>query len=430
MQAPPLANRAAQALARPWRDTPAARPAFSRLAVSRGPARLSIASKDLDFSWGTTAACYSFIMLLLWLSILAAGSRMDSFFRNAGPTLLPCLFFVRVTYVVVKKALVRQHTFSFAEDKWEVTCRRVFGLLSTRQYASGHTAHIVAARVAASGITASQLTTAIQILQQESAVNPGGPASHTHRIATVSTVYTAGATSVPLSLTEQEFIVAEVNRYLERVRGIPIPSCIENTLFVDQSGSAVLAPPPHADRLPVPPRVLPVFAGGAPFARPVALVPPVPLTGCRMSSILTEGGLGREGCTIVLQRNHLPIYSRFVSGLRMRCVWMWGIFLGICSSMHLYGGFWVFFAVGLLAGAVQLFYSVWTVDQLLLSEHDWVLKQHVLGRKVRRGGQWTYGLVVDSGPLSDLLGAQVQPPFVSTLCLAFMTRFALASASA
>jgi hypothetical protein len=212
--------------------------------------------------------------------------------------------------------------------------------------------------------------------------------------------------SVPLSLTEQEFIVAEVNRYLERTRGTPIPDLIENTLLVDPGGVAVLAPLPHAHRCPMPPLVLPVFDGGAPFARPLALVPRAPLAGCRMSTSLTQGGLGRECCTIVLQRS-LPIHLG--SGWLMSLFWTWFFAINVCLAMHLLSEFWVIFAGGALAGLSQLLVPFWLVDQLLLSEHDWVLKQHVLGSKVRRGGQWKRGLVVDSGPLSDLLGAQVPP---------------------
>jgi hypothetical protein len=52
-----------------------------------------------------------------------------------------------------------------------------------------------------------------------------------------------------------------------------IPVLIENTLVVDPGGVVVLTPLPPADRCPVPPLVLPVSAGGAPFERPVALVP-------------------------------------------------------------------------------------------------------------------------------------------------------------
>jgi hypothetical protein len=386
-------------LARPWRDTPAATPAFSRLAVSRGPARLSISYTHHALSSKTVAACRSSIITLLYLYWLHDWSIWC---MVIGFSL--CLCFIVMAFVISEDMLSWQQTFTFSEDKWEVACRGFFffGLHSTRQCASGHTAHLVAARVAATGTTAFQLTTTIQILEAPRAAPTAPPI--------VNTVYTAGATSVPLSLTEQEFIVAEVNRYLERTRGTSIPDCIENTLFADPGGVAVLAPSTHTDRCPVPPPGLPVFAGGAPFARPVALVPRVPLAGCHVSAMLTKGGLGRESCTIVLKRN-LPIYTRLGGDSRMWClgVWIWYLALAICSNTHPHSIFWVFFVVGLLAGSVQLLISFLTVDQLLLSEHEWVLKQHVLFSKVRRGGQWKHGTVVDSGPLSDLLGAQVPP---------------------
>jgi hypothetical protein len=406
-------------LARPWRETPAARPAFSSLVVSRAPARLSIVSTHLETRRGplqTVVAWFTLITVLIgWFFIPTHWNSAWSV--GIAQSLFMCL--VTVTCVIFKMMFVWRQTLTLSEDKWEVTCRRVFGLLSTPQCASGHTAHLVAARVAATGITASQLTTAIQMLEAPDATSTASP--------TVRTVYPAAANSVPLSLTEQEFIVAEVNRYLERTRGTPIPDFIENTLFVDPGGVAVLAPLSHAHRCPVPPLALPVFDGGAPFARPLALVPRVPLAGCRMSASLTQGGVAREGCTIVLQRN-LPI--RWGSSWLTSLFWTWGLTLGICYGMHLFRVFWVLFAGSALAGLAQLLAPFWSVDQLMLSEHDWVLTQHVLGSKVRRGGQWKRDLVVDGGPLSDLLGAQVTRPPASTLCWACMTRFALASASA
>jgi hypothetical protein len=390
-------------LARPWRDTPAARPAFSSLAVSYGPASLSIVSTHLVSHSANAAACCTFITVFIWVLYIQAAGPNLSWSAMKTISLYFCLVMViMVTYVIYENMRVWQQTFTFSKDKWEVACRHAHGLQSTRQCASGHTTHLVAARVVATGTTAFQLTTAIQILEASRVTSTAQP--------TVSTVYTTGANSVPLSLTEQEFIVAEVNRYIERTRGTPIPDLIENTLFVDAGGTAVLASPPHAHRCPVPPLVMPVFAGGAPFARPMALVPRAPLTGCRMSASLTEGGLGREGCTIVLQRNLLMrnLLTRSSAPLVTCSWWMLYVALYTCSVMHLLSAFWVVVAVGVLAGSVQLLVSLSTVDQLLLNEHDWVLKQHTHFR-VWRGGQWKRGTVVDSGPLSDLLGAQVLP---------------------
>jgi hypothetical protein len=384
-------------LARPWRDTPAAKPAFSHLSVFRGPARLSIFSPRLTASATLVVSCI-LVLELLVLAIFTAPSSSDSSWSRSAImlSLLICAVMVLLARITAVRLFVG-HSFAVSEDTWEVVCRRsrMFGLLSTRQRASGHTARLVAARVAAAGTVGGQLSTVIQFLEAPEATSAAPP--------TMRDVYNADATSTPLSLTEQEFIVAEVNRHLERTRGSAVPISVENTFFVDPGGIAALAPPSahHGDRGAVPPLALPAFAGGAPLARPAALVPRVPLAGCRMSATLTAGG----GCTVTLQR-HLTLNP--LLNIALVCCYAAAV---VYFGVRIQSPIWTILVVSVLIWIlVRLLGALRTVDQLLLGERYWTLNQYAMRGRVRRAGQWKGPHVVDSGPLSDLVGAQVPPP--------------------
>lgn len=246
------------------------------------------------------------------------------------------------------------------------------------------------------------------------------------------TVYTAdgssdGGGTMPLSLTELEFIAAAVNRHLESALSRSVPASVENDLHASlPAGTAVQQPhddasdgaqadervsskqkaSTDADAKPCPARAsdsaaLPAFDGGAPLARPRAAVPTVPLAGTRF-----HVATGADSVIVSLPRD-LPVDPRLNIALAAAYI-AFLLYLGTQAHTLLWA---VASSCAIAYLMLPTYFGMRASDSLTIGGARWELRQHVLRGGGLFGGRESRAsmsrLVVKGGELRDIVGAQV-----------------------
>ena len=364
------------AILRPWRTVPTAKPAFSHLSVFREADRLAIFSPRLTVSTTLTITILLVIELLIIVAFSAPGTAAPTVATPAIVCSLVATAIAVLVCAVAVRLFVRQ-SFVVTPDKWTVTSQdsRWCGLASTRLQAEGRTADLRGARVVSTRLAGGEVATNIEFLEGDAAA--------------ARVVYAAAAAGAEaLAVTEQEFVAAQVNHYLERTQG-RVDETVEN--------EDAVAVADGADSL----AGLPPFGGAGPFARPTALVTPAPLAGARMQ--VTQ----QEGETVVTLGRDLPV-NPTVNLAGMVAYMLWIVYIGIRSGTPV----WSLFICSFLAlSMLPMLKALASDDQLVLSSGTWSLTQHALRGRMRvRGRSRTQRKVEQRGDLRDLIGAKARPP--------------------
>ena len=235
----------------------------------------------------------------------------------------------------------------------------------------------------------------------------------------------------PLSLSELEFVAAEVNRHLERTRGHSVPASLENDLRTPLPGatgvSAGAVPAAadsghsdcsaHADTesgeddghkpMDLVPGLAndaqpPAFEGGAPLARACSAVPAVPLAGTR-PTVAT----GADSVVVALPRD-LPVDPRLNFALAAAYV-AFLLYLGAQAHTLVWS---LVSSCAIAYLMLPTFFALRGADTLTVGGGQWEVRQHVLRGGGLFGGREARAsmsrLVVKRGELADVVGAQVR----------------------
>jgi hypothetical protein len=215
-----------------------------------------------------------------------------------------------------------------------------------------------------------------------------------------------------LSLTAQEFVVAEINRHLERT-GQLIAHFIENDLRLGAGGDTVPEEPQERDRdtePDIPPETpgIPAFPGDAPFARPAAQVPKFRPVAYGIVAVQPGGTTTK----VVLPRRNMP---SLIWTAMMFFVLAIGFMVSALVGSHRVPVWSLICTVYFMWRGVALVQVLRTPDVLILDSNGWECQQYeqLVGVWVRMWGG--PARLFDQGSWGEIRGAKVPPPLRSNV---------------